>query len=128
MKNLLCIVLCLMLAGCALIRQTALDVAREEVKNAETACEVAGLQLEAWPPFSGAVRKALDVDQLPKKAVDAMDELDELARAYKADPNSLDGFQLGGALGLRIKILSEVVKEAIKTYAPDILELVPAFL
>jgi hypothetical protein len=106
------------------MRQTAIDWSIEEVKNAETACEVAKNQLRAWPPLSGAIRGSLDIDQLPKESVDAMDRLDVLAQ----DPNSLTDFELGEALGLRIKLINAVIKEIIKEYAPEILELIPAFL
>jgi len=53
-----------------------------------------------------------------------MDELDELARKYEAgDP--FDDYALGYSLGLRIRMLTEVVLKALMQYAPSIFEALP---
>lgn len=125
-KAMLCVMLvCLLwLLGCATVRQGAIDISKEEMKNAETAREVAANYLTIWPIQSGFIKGALGprLDELPAQAVDAMNELDQLATG---DPNEVTDYDLGLSLGLRIRLLTSVVVEALEFYAPDILEFVP---
>lgn len=118
--------LCFVLCGCATVRQTALDISLEEVENAKTTREVALNYLKSWPVFSGLIRGALgpQMQELPLQAVEAMDELDELAT--RADECS--DHELGYSLGLKIRLLSAVVIEALEFYAPELLDFVPILL
>lgn len=125
-KQIVALLLCLLVAGCAMIRQTAIDISEEEVKNAEAARIVAVNYLSIWPIQSGMIRGALGarIEELPVQAVSAMDELDQLAEQMNdvSDPNDYD---LGLSLGLRVRLLGSVVQEALEIYAPDIINLVP---
>lgn len=125
-KGIVTLLLCLLVAGCAMIRQSAIDISEEEVENAEAARVVAVNYLSIWPIQSGMIRGALGarIEELPVQAVSAMDELDQLAEQMNgmSDPNDYD---LGLSLGLRIRLLGSVVQEALEIYAPDIINLVP---
>jgi hypothetical protein len=54
-----------------------------------------------------------------------MTELTTLAEKYNSDTNSIDDYDLGLSLGLRIRLLGVVVQEALEMYAPDLLDLLP---
>jgi len=116
----------LLLCSCATLRQSAIDVSIEEVKNAKAAREVALNYLTVWPIQSGFIRGALGprIDELPTYAIDAMNGLDELSAA---DPNDIGDYELGTSLGLRVRLLGAVIREALRFYAPDILKFVPLF-
>lgn len=128
MRKLLLVAVMVLIAGCALTRQTAIDISSEEVENMDAVRVVARNYLSIWPMQSGAIRAALGsrIDALPAQAVEAMDELDDLAAVD--DPNSYTDYQLGASLGLRVRILCDLVVEALKMYAPDVLEVVPLLL
>ena len=114
------------LSGCETVRQTAIDISVEEVKNTAAAREVALNYLSIWSLQSGFIKGALGprMDELPQYAIDAINELDQLAEKC-ADPNNCSDYDLGLSLGLRVRLLTSIVAEALKFYAPDILELVP---
>lgn len=118
--------MCIMLCGCQAMRQTALDISLEEVENAKTTREVALNYLKSWPVFSGLIRGALgpQMQELPLQAVEAMDELDDLA----LNADECTDHELGYSLGLRVRLLSAVVIEALKFYAPEMLDFVPIIL
>lgn len=117
----------ILICGCTMMRETAIDISEEELLNAEMAREVASNYLSMWSIQSGFIRGALGsrIDELPAQAVNAMDELDQLAIA---DPNSYTDYDLGLSLGLRARLLGSVVQEALRMYAPDILDLLPILL
>ena len=116
-----------LLSGCETMRRTAIGISEEEVLNAETTRQVALNYLSIWPLHSGIIKGALGprMDELPAQAVDAINELDQLAEQAGGDPNSYSDEDLGLSLGLRVRILVSVVGEALKLYAPDVLEFVP---
>lgn len=120
------VVLLVTLAGCQLVRQSAIDISKEEVKNLETCREIAVNYLSIWPMQSGFIRGALGsrIDELPTQAVDAMDELDLLA----AEAQDQSDYELGLSLGLRVRLLSSIVMQVLKQYAPDVIELLPIVL
>lgn len=127
------LVLCAMLAlatSCASLRGIAVNISEEEIANTETAREVARNYLSIWPLQSGFVRGALGprLDELPVQVIDAMDELDLLAQQYAEDPNDYLDQDLGLSLGLRVRLLSSIVAEALRFYMPDALEFVPFLL
>jgi len=109
------------MVGCVAMRQGMIDVSREEMKNAETAREVARNYLSVTAIQIGMIKGNLGerINELPKSAVDAIDELSALAAL---DPNSLTDEQLGTSLGLRLRLLGTVVRAALEIYAPDILK------
>jgi len=116
-------VLSVTLAGCQIGRQIAIDVSVEEVQNAEMCREVAKNYLKIWPIQSGFIRGALGsrIDELPVQAIEAMDELDDLV----AETQDYSDYELGYSLGLRVRLLSEIVLQALKQYAPDVIDLLP---
>ena len=121
------LVLCLLLgSGCAFFRRSALRLSEEDLKNAEVSRTIAKNCLKTWPLNSGFIRKALgsSIDKLPKEAVTAMDELDTLA----AKKEELTDKEAGEVLGLKVIFAGSLVREAVKQYAPDILDLLPAVL
>ena len=132
-QGMLVAVICVMLAlatSCASLRGIAVNISEEEIANTETAREVARNYLSIWPLQSGFVRGALGprLDELPVQVIDAMDELDLLAQQYAEDPNDFLDHDLGLSLGLRVRLLSSIVAEALRFYMPDALEFVPFLL
>ena len=126
MTKLIIFSLCIVLCGCSTFRQTALDISIEEVENAKTTREVALNYLKSWPVFSGLIRGALgpQMQDLPLQAVDAMDELDDLAMRV----DECSDQELGYSLGLKIRLLNAVVIEALEFYAPQLLDFLPILL
>jgi len=104
-----------------------LDISEEEIKNAETARQLAVNYLGIWPIQSGLIRGALGsrMEELPAQAVSAMDELDELAIS---DPNDYTDYELGMSLGLRVRLLGAVVQQALEVYCPGIIDVIPILL
>lgn len=128
MKTLITILICVLLCGCAAMRKTATDISSEEVKNLEATRQVAKDYLTIWPMQSGLIKGALGprMDEMPTQAIAAINELDTLSeKLNEADPNSIKDYELGLSLGLRIRLLGSVVQEALKLYAPDVLDLIP---
>lgn len=128
MRTFLLIVALLSLVGCVAIRESALNISAEEVKNNEVTRQVALNYLSIWPMQSGFIQGALGprLDELPAQAVEAIDELDRLADQLSiTDPNSIEDWDLGLSLGLRVRLLTAVVQEALEMYAPDVLDLIP---
>lgn len=110
-----------------MVRETAIGISEEEVLNVKAAREVALNYLKIWPIQSGFIKGALGsrIDELPAQAVMAMEELDQLA---SEDPNTHTDYDLGLSLGLRVRLLGSIVQEALKTYAPDVLDMLPILL
>lgn len=106
-------------ASCSSIRRAAIRISEEEWKNADCVIEIAETYLIIWPVQSGLIRGALgdDLSKLPAEAVKAMGELDELAKRPSVDMTDQDW---GYSLGLRVRIMSTIVMEALKIYAPDV--------
>ena len=109
----------LLVAGCPSLRQAAIDISTENVKNAETIKTVSMNCLSVWPIQSGFIKGALGsrINELPNEAVQAIDELDRLS----ALPEQSD-YELGLFLGLKVRLLSSVVRVAIEKYVPDVSE------
>jgi len=108
--------------SCGSIRKTGIKFSEEELKNAEACRTIATNYLEIWPIQSGFIRGSLGarIAMLPSQAIDAMDELDALA----AKPEALTDNDLGYSLGLRLRMLDEIVLEALKLYAPDVFQMI----
>ena len=117
------VLLSMFVFGCAGIRKDLIQITQEDKLNAETSKTCAQNLLVTWPINSGFVRGSLGPDRmnaLPVGVVKAMDELDVLA----AKTNWTD-FELGYSLGLRVRLLSEIVAQALKLYAPEVLKYIP---
>ncbi len=108
--------------GCSNIQKGLVSLSEQDLKNAETTRTVAKNLLSTWMLNSGFIKGALGstITQLPNEAVKAMEELDKLAK--KTD---LDDYDLGYSLGVRVNILNQLVMNAIKIYAPQILQYIP---
>lgn len=109
--------------GCAGMRKDIITIVNEDVANAETSKEAAMKLLKTWPINSGFIRGSLGpgrMGELPKGVVDAMDELDKLAKK-----KTWTDFELGMSIGLRVRLLSEIVAQALKIYAPEIMRYIP---
>ena len=113
------------LMGCAGARQNIINLAESDVQNIETIKDAARNLLKTWPTYSGIIRGALmdKLADLPQKAVAAMGELDRLAQKGEWTDH-----ELGRSIGLRLNMLAETVKVALKTFAPDVLSILPSFL
>jgi len=104
----------------ALVNLTA-----EDVQNAEAMKAAAENLLKTWPVYSGIMVGALGdrIKDLPQRAIVAMATLDVLA-----SKQGWTDYELGLSLGLRIHIAAATVTEAIKMYAPDLIDLLPALI
>lgn len=127
MKNVIVLVVvvllfCLFISGCSTARQAVFDISTEDVKNTETAREVSLNFLSVWPFQSGFIKGALGsrINELPNEAIEAIDELDRLAEI----PEQSD-YELGLFLGLKVRLLSSVVRATLEKYAPDVIDLLP---
>ncbi len=109
----------LILSGCSPIRQTAIGISVENVKNAEAMREVSMNCLSVWQIQSGFIKGALGnrINELPNEAVEAIVELDRLAELSEQTD-----YELGLFLGLKVRLLSSVVSIALEKYAPDLIE------
>ena len=109
----------LLCAGCSPIGQVAIDISVENVKNAEAMREASVNCLSVWQIQSGFIKGALGnrINELPKEAFEAIEELDRLAEL----PEQTD-YQLGLFLGTKVRLLSSVVRVAFEKYAPDLIE------
>jgi len=119
MKKIFILILALGLLGCTSLQKSAIKVSEIDLKNAEASRAVAKNFLSTWKLNSGFIRGTLGdrLNQFPHEAVKAMDELDKLA-----EKTELNDFDLGYSLGARVRLLGEIVVQAIKHYFPKILE------
>jgi len=119
------VILLIFTTSCAGMRKSAIELSLSDIKNAEAAQEVAKNLLIAWPTYSGIIKGALGerISELPFGAVQAMNELDELS-AMEIHSE----YELGYSLGLKTRMLTDLVIESLKLYAPDILRLLPSFI
>lgn len=121
------ILLMITLSGCAMVRESAIKVSESEVKNAIAVREVAANYLSIWSIQSGFIKGAIGprMDELPAQVVDAMKELDQLAEQYLSDPEGMADYELGQSLGLRVRMLSSIVAEALSFYMPEAMDFAP---
>ena len=133
MKQLTSILICFALSGCIWplakpAREALVGISREEVLNNDAVRESALNWLQIWPMQSGFIKGALGprVDEMPMQVIEAIDELDLLSEHLSTvDPNEIEDYDLGLSLGLRVRLLGAVVEEALKMYAPDVIDLIP---
>jgi len=111
------------MVGCAGTRGDIVKITEEDKLNAETSRTAGRNLLSTWSVNSGFVRGSLGLERisaLPVGVVKAMDELDVLAAK-----TTWTDFELGYSLGLRVRLLSEIVAQALKLYAPEVLKYIP---
>lgn len=133
--------------GCSGIRENLIKLPQENIKNLETSRALAASFLKIWPAKSGAIRGALgdDINKLPIYAKEAMDELDRLSvgkvpEHFKdlifADQECEEGFDCVQAykdfkdhyaLSTPVRFLSKLVQQALKQFAPEVLDMVGMF-
>ncbi|MDD1778547.1 MAG: hypothetical protein LUQ65_10300 [Candidatus Helarchaeota archaeon] len=117
------IILLATIFGCGTMRKDIIAIVNEDVANAQTSREAAKKMLSVWLINSGFIRGGLGparMGELPKGVVDAMDELDKLA-----SKTEWTDFELGMSIGLRVRLLTEIVAQALKLYAPEVLKYIP---
>ena len=122
MKKFIILIMVLFLMGCASIRADLVKLSQEDIQNAEATRVLSKNLLLTWSLNSGFIRGTLGdrLNQLPAEAVKAMDELDVLSGKIE-----WSDFELGYSLGLRVRLLGEIVANALKLYAPEILKFLP---
>ena len=110
------------LAGCGAMRVGLVEMSKEDVKNAEATREAAHNFISTWNLNSGFIKGALGdrITEFPMQFVEAMDELDTVANMEE-----IVDYDLGYFLGLRVRTLETLIQETLKTYAPDVFDLVP---
>ncbi len=120
MNQFITLICCILLFGCAGIRQNAIQASEQDLQNIETAIQISKNLLAAWPFKSGIIKATLGSKMvaLPQEAVSAMTELDSLA----ANLDTLTDEQLGVGLGLHVRVLQEAVRVALEQFAPEVLE------
>lgn len=123
-KWLISIVMLLFLSSCSFFRKAGEDYCVESKLNTEAIQSTSRCILKAWPTRYGVIMATLGprVEELPKQAIDAMEELNTFAMT---DPNELTDYQLGTTLGLRIRLLITTIEEILKEYAPEALRYLP---
>ncbi len=124
---LIAIILPILLVGCSGMNAFVGDMGQIDLRNAEASRKLARELLSTWRLNSGFIRGVLQekVAELPKGVVDAMDQLDSMALE---DPAKLDDFELGKSLGLRVRMLSSLVQQALSLYAPEVMKYIPSLL
>lgn len=122
MKKIVILILAMFLISCASIRADLVKLSQEDIQNAEATRVISKNLLLTWGLNSGFLRGALGdrLNQLPAEAVKAMDELDVLSGKIE-----WSDFELGYSLGLRVRLLGEIVTNALRLYAPEILKFLP---
>ena len=115
-----------LLGGCGATRQTIINLSESDIKNVKALKTASRNLLKSWRFYSGLIRKSLGVSivRLPSEAITAMEDLDKLALTV----GKLSDYQLGQALGSRVMLLGSIVREAIKLYAPSLLDMLPRLL
>ena len=113
------------LPACSTMHSGIGKLGEMDLANAEATRKLAQDLLKTWKLNSGFIHGALGdkIHEFPWSAITGMDELDKLAE--KTDLNDYD---LGYSLGVRVRMLNQVIMEAIKIYAPDILTYLPSLL
>ncbi len=127
MKCLVIGLMCLVLLGCA-TTGNQIDLGKWDKQNAAVTRQYAKDLLETWRLNSGFLRGAIGdetIKRLPCDCVSAWLQLDILA---SAPIEQLTDYQLGYSLGLRVKMLTQLVLEGIRQYAPQAMKYVPGIL
>jgi hypothetical protein len=113
----------LFVTGCGAIRKDLIQITEQDKLNAVASRTAAQNMLSTWLINSGFIRGSLGPDRmnaLPVGVVKALDELDALA-----GKKEWTDFELGYSMGLRVRLLSEIVAQALKLYAPEVMKYIP---
>ena len=118
------IIIMFFLMGCAGMRQTALQLSQEDLKNAETVRKLSKNLLEVWGLKSGFIREWLG-DQATQEITNIMDKLDKSYEQFLVNKKELLDKELGQTIALNIKLLLEhpITNEALQRIAPDIVDI-----
>lgn len=113
------------LPSCSTMQSGMGKLGEMDLANADASRKLAQDLLKSWKLNSGFIRGALGdkIHEFPWSAITGMEELDALA-----EKTDLTDYDLGYSLGVRVRMLNQVVMEAIKIYAPDILTYLPSLL
>ena len=132
-----------MLSGCSLFRESLVEISKEDVRNAEAVREAAINFAITWEPNSGYIHGSLGsrITEFPLQFIMAMNELDTLfigdrdedgkfvASMTKEEKRekieSMSEYELFYGLGLRVRTLEALVQDALKQFAPDVLNYLP---
>lgn len=121
------VVVLVFMAGCTTIHSPVQMAVEEEAKLADLLRSDADILIENWLFYSGLIRGALDADEIPLKVIKAMDFMDQIA-AKNEKGEELSDFEKGAFLGVRLRACGEVIAQALKQYAPDVLSLIRTVL
>jgi len=124
-KNILLVFLIPLFLGCTAMQKSIINLSKTDLKNAETSRVLAKNLISTWEINSGFIRGALGdrLNKLPAEIVKAMDELDKIS-----EQTEWNDFQLGYSLGVRARLLGDLILNALKIYAPDVLQYIPLAL
>jgi hypothetical protein len=127
MKRLMMILLIVsfmaMFSACASLPQKMVQLTQEDVENIEALRIAAKNMLITWPMYSGIIKGALGsrMSEMPARTLAAMEELDELAKKTE-----LTDEDLGYSLGVRIPMLTDMIRRTLEIFAPNVLKSLPA--
>jgi hypothetical protein len=107
------------------MQKSIISLSKTDIKNAETSRILAKNLLSTWKINSGFIRGALGdrINKMPAEIVKAMDELDKIS-----EKTEWNDFELGYSLGVRARLLGELIINCLKIYAPDVLKYIPLAL
>lgn len=117
------------LAGCSWIRGSAIKLSESDIKNVKAGKKIAGNFLKTWPAYSQLIRGYFGedfVDEVPPKAVKAMNELDGYSDKYLAGEELTTG-DAYYTLGRRLRVCVEIIDDLVKDHA-DLLEYIPSLV
>lgn len=122
MKWILVFILSISLISCSGLRKDLVKLSQSDLKNAEASRVISKNLLSTWPINSGFIRGGLGdrLNQMPGEFIKAMEELDKLSMKTE-----WSDFELGYSLGLRVRLLGEIITNTLKTYAPEVLKYLP---
>lgn len=125
MKKIFILILLSLCLGCTAMQKSIISLSKTDIKNAETSRILAKNLLSTWKINSGFIRGALGdrINKMPAEIVKAMDELDKIS-----EKTEWNDFELGYSLGVRARLLGELIINCLKIYAPDVLKYIPLAL
>ena len=125
MKKIFILFLLPLFLGCTAMQKSIISLSKTDIKNAETSRVLAKNLLSTWKINSGFIRGSLGdrINKMPAEIVKAMDELDKIS-----EKTEWNDFELGYSLGVRVRLLGELIINCLKIYAPDVLKYIPLAL
>lgn len=125
MKKIFILIFLPLFLGCTAMQKSIINLSKTDIKNAETSRVLATNLLSTWKINSGFIRGALGdrINKMPAEIVKAMDELDKIS-----EQTEWNDFELGYSLGVRVRLLGDLILNCLKVYAPDVLQYIPLAL